>query len=954
MKRILLLFVFLFSYFVSSAQLCDGTQLTINETSWQSWWSPDSATDYQLSAAFDISNYCDSVSLSDNTETVNSPVVKRTWYFGDGRTDTSRHPIYAYSKTGYYNIRLVVENSLGAKDSITRNYYYGTGFPVIQFKTNGYIDTLREMTYYPHRNHAWYEWYRNDKEVEASENGFLVNPAEGTYKVRVLYDGCFLQSDPFEFAHRTDTTVDYSYSHNLCQPQIVSFLPKVKDSLSIAGVRWEFGDSTSTTEYAPVKTYRFPGTHTVTLRVTRTSGYAYTVTRQINIPSLGEPLNAVVKFFSGYGQDTLAAFPKNFSNDTYVYNWYRGNTLISPGSTTSPHLRNPVSGIYKVAVTTLTGCSDTSDPYVFIRRIDSVKADFTYSHNPCDSQLVSFSSILTGPLELDTVAGVYWNFGDNAYSSEYQPVHRYVSGGQYTVTMRMLKRNGSDTIILKSIMVNRSYQWGLSIAIDSVTTPGVYHLTAMTDPAYPGIQVQWNTGDTTQTIAITGSGTYIAWVKDDCGNVRASDTVNIHIKEDAPWSLDVSWYYVSECADIARLTAETDATPGAYVIEWNNSTVGDYTYATSSGSYIATLKDTLGNIRAVDTIHVEIAERFTASIVLLPSPFRNNDTLLALPYDGHTSYRYQWYRNGTFLSQGSSNILHAPAEGTYEVMVFNTGGCGDTSAAFIYKLPVDTVPAVPDTVHLETGVVSDTLAVTASFQQDFNADNVFNVQLAFDKSGGREPGLQEDEVISLGTISSRDKNVAIKISVPDSLACASNYVLRIVASSPADTTSWSQPFTIINQPEQPVITQRGDSLFTTGKYHLQWYKNGEPVAGATNAYYRARANAAYTVEAQNGTGCTSMSEARSVVITAVDDVVLGGNTVKAYPNPSAGKMYLQFGKPLLKTVTIKVYDLKGQVHYTRTTLQQQQPLDLTQLPKGYYFIELTGYGTRKVLSVILQ
>lgn len=40
--------------------------------------------------------------------------------------------------------------------------------------------------------------------------------------------------------------------------------------------------------------------------------------------------------------------------------------------------------------------------------------------------------------------------------------------------------------------------------------------------------------------------------------------------------------------------------------------------------------------------------------------------------------------------------------------------------------------------------------------------------------------------------------------------------------------------------------------------------------------------------------------------------------------------------------------------YTRTTFQQLQPLELSALPKGYYRMELTGYGEKKVLPLILQ
>jgi hypothetical protein len=84
------------------------------------------------------------------------------------------------------------------------------------------------------------------------------------------------------------------------------------------------------------------------------------------------------------------------------------------------------------------------------------------------------------------------------------------------------------------------------------------------------------------------------------------------------------------------------------------------------------------------------------------------------------------------------------------------------------------------------------------------------------------------------------------------------------------------------------------------------------------------------------------------------ETTLGGSKVKAFPNPSTGQVSLEFAKPLQKKVTVTVYNLNGRVMYNRTTSQQLQPLDLSGLPKGYYLIELTGYGEKKVLPLILQ
>lgn len=48
-------------------------------------------------------------------------VVKWYWDFGNGDTDTAQNPIYAYGDTGWYKVRLVVENPIGCVDTLIKN-----------------------------------------------------------------------------------------------------------------------------------------------------------------------------------------------------------------------------------------------------------------------------------------------------------------------------------------------------------------------------------------------------------------------------------------------------------------------------------------------------------------------------------------------------------------------------------------------------------------------------------------------------------------------------------------------------------------------------------------------------------------------------------------------------------------------------------------------------------------
>jgi hypothetical protein len=285
------------------------------------------------------------------------------------------------------------------------------------------------------------------------------------------------------------------------------------------------------------------------------------------------------------------------------------------------------------------------------------------------------------------------------------------------------------------------------------------------------------------------------------------------------------------------------------------------------------------------------------------------------------------------------------------IVTDNTSSCTSTSAPYYLSgSGYGGEVIIPDSTI--TG--NDSLAVNTSFAHDFNTTNIFTVQLTLKDAGARTTGLQQEDIIDLRSMPGTSRNVSMNVFLSDTLACATNYAVRVVASSPADTTAWSEQFSVTNQPPQPVITQRGDSLFTSGKYNLQWYLNDKAIEGATAAAYRANVNGVYKVTSMNGNDCFSKSAALSLVITSAIDVTLNGNKVKAYPNPSEGEVYLRFEKPLQKAVNINVYNHNGSVVYTRSTMQQIQPLDLSGLPKGFYVIELSVNGTKKTLSLILQ
>ncbi|MCF6402675.1 PKD domain-containing protein [Chitinophaga filiformis] len=880
----------------------------------------------------------------------NSQDTVRTvkWNFGDGMTATypgaSNTVSHYYEAAGTYTVTLIATTAAGHTYSVSKQ--------VAVWKVPYNVNIISDTTSLPGTNVLTAVKNPADASViwsTGSTNDTIHVHTTGYYSVW-LKDSCgnVRAADTLQSVINAGWNADaYILKWTACGDTAI-----VVASTQISGagsISWSNGQGGSVIRVTT------PGVYTVTVRDLngniRAEDSVYVELKPFK-PGLEAHLSV------DPNNDTLIAYPHD---SVYYYKWYRNDTSFMSGS--SPILNRPTPGVYRVFVTNGAGCTAATDTVHYKVNVPVLPVDFSYEMTGCDPTLVKF----IGTADTQDSVTYRWKFGDG--SGEVYGLnasHNYAVAGAYNVTLEVTTasgRTGSKTKPLAIQAVDTSI-WITHITQQRNQCGDSVLLTAFNNAATA--VYSWNTGVQAKTILATASGYYAVSVYDTCGHKRFADsiyvTVNVPCVPQLPTDtvLDFS-YKAAPCEPrVIHFKGITDTVDSA-TYKWNfGDGSGEVSgldashYYAVPGAYSVTLKVTRASGRT-DSITKPLAiQAVDTSIWITHITQQRNqcgDSVLLTASNGATAAVYSW-NNGV-----QTKAIMVTASGYYAVSVYDT--CGYKRAADSIYVTVNTpcVPETPtDTISIGDGPIEggSALPVTAGFGQDFNADNVFTVQLTLKNPGGRQTGLQPDEVINLGSRPGTGKDITMEVDLPDSLACATSYAVRVVASSPADTTAWSQLFTITNQPPQPVITQRGDSLFTSGKYNWQWYLDNKAIDGATAANYRARKNGVYMVESLNGNGCTSKSAPVSVIITAVGEVTLGGNKVKAFPNPSEGQVSLQFGKPLLKTVTVNVYNLNGRVMYTRTTTQQLQPLDLSGLPKGYYLIELTGYGEKKVLPLILQ
>ena len=104
---------------------------------------------------------------------------------------------------------------------------------------------------------------------------------------------------------------------------------------------------------------------------------------------------------------------------------------------------------------------------------------------------------------------VTWDFGDNAQSFEYAPIHTYQDPGPYTVTMTAFLNGQSQSTTQVLNIIDNQLELNLN---DTTICPGeILERDALPSGQQGNYSFLWSTGETTQVIEIDSAGTF--WVQ---------------------------------------------------------------------------------------------------------------------------------------------------------------------------------------------------------------------------------------------------------------------------------------------------------------------------------------------------------------------------------------------------------------------------------------------------------
>ena len=494
----------------------------------------------------------------------------------------------------------------------------------------------------------------------------------------------------------------------------------------------------------------------------------------------------------------------------------------------------------------------------------------------------------------------------------------YVPGSTYTITATATRPGHVEFGFEISPQNNAGTLLGTLVVTNSTETQLVgankYITHKLAGTSGPSGTKTWNFN---WTAPVAGTGTvtfYGAFNVTNSNNNSSGDTIY------------KSTLVVSECAVPAQPSAITgnatvcpgssqnysvSAVAGATGYTWTlpsgwtgSSTTNSIsvTAGTTSGNITVTANNACGasTVRILSVTVNNVAVSFSQTNVNCFGG--NNGSATANPTGGSNPYSFLW------SNLSSSATISNLSVGTYTVTVTDAIGCTKTASVTI------TEPSL---------LTACSPTSTSICQGD-------SIQLGCCSGSGGTPPY---------TYAWSPASSLISTSVCDPVAFPNSSVSYTVLISDAHgcTATSSTTITVNPSPGIPVITQNGDTLFSsiTGPYVYQWYINGSPVPGGTSDHYVTLTPGNYTVVIMTLDGCTSASSPYPYFPTGI--LRPAENMISVYPNPAKGFLFVDVSNEW-KNHFMDIRDVSGHVVLKFRLTELRNQIDLSSLDNGVYFI----------------
>jgi len=715
-----------------------------------------------------------------------------------------------------------------------------------------------------------YQWYKNTIAIAGATTATLTTGDEGTYYVRVTGGACTAQSNTVQLQIAGITVNTTNPATDVIIPGQPKTLSVTTDAVSPQYVWYKNG-------------VVIPGAVSATYSATTAGDYRVMVTQGTGCAATGQKIftltyptgfTVTIAANAGYTACTsttatlsitsLTAQTPNGSVDVstlgYTYQWFKNGTALAGATASSLVVSSAAdNGAYTVTVTIPDFSPVTSNSVSVNIAIPAGTVVIAQNGVLCAGSTIVLSSNIAG--------AVYtYQWFKNGVQIPGATVPTLTTGEEanyYLVITAGTCTSQSNTIQLQNaaIAINSS-----NPSADVILPGQTKTLTVTTNAAAP--QYAWYRNDvllaeTSATLTATQNGTYKVVVTQTSGCTVTSEKIftldyptgfTLTVVANAGYAACTS---TSATLSVTSFTAQTpsgnvNVASLGYAYQWYNgaTALAGQTGATLSlsgpaqnGNY--RLEATIPDFAPAVSNTVAITFAIPAVVISADGALCQGTTVQLAAAATNAGDTYQWYKAGVQIAGATSATYTASEEGSYYVIVTNTG-CTAQSNAINLQIAQFSINSTNPAVDVILPGQAKTITVTTDAAAPQYAWYRNNVLLPAE---------------TLATLVAT-QNGSYKVVVTQTAGCNAVkeriFVLdyptgfQLAIATDASYTACTSTAVTLNVSSFMALTPTGAVNAVGMGYTYQWYKDNVAVAGATSATLSlndASQNGVYRVEA---------------------------------------------------------------------------------------------------------
>lgn len=884
------------------------------------------------------------------------------WDFGDFDTSTSNSPAHIYLSTGTYPVKLFTTSDFGCTDSTIQNMYVNH-HPVTSFYVS---DTSMCQS---GNNFNFYDsstistggytvlWKFGDNSSSILSNPSHYYPVNGVYLARLVTTsgfGCEDSSDILLYV-RPHPLTGFSVNDTMLCLNGNNFIFSNNTSINAGTFTslWDFGDLNTSVLSSPVYSYTTAGNYLV--KLVATSDFGCKDSTYVNLYVKPHPVTLFNQNDTSLclnGNNFIFTNNSSIGSGSYTGLWSFGDG--SSATTYSPSHNYLYAGDYPVKLVNTSdfGCKDSIIKTMHVRP-HPVASWVTIDTSLClrgNSFVFANSSFIT--------SGSFsslWKFGDLTTSTSHSLFHSYPSAGVYQAWLVATSNYGCTDSASKTLYVRPHPATNYSVNDTAFCLPGNNFIftnnSSITSGTFSSL---WNFGDGNTSTATSTSHSYslIGDFKVQLTSIsgfgcRDSVVKTMHIVPFPNASFNVADSSLCHRGNNFLFNNTTSVSSGTYNSTWN---FGDLLTSTLNSPAHSYLNTGTYNVKLVVTSGYGCKDSITKKVYVREQPvalytvsdtslcqksnaffFTNNSTI---PAGTYTSL-WRFGDLNTSTSTSPSHVYLTDGNFAAWLTVTSNYGCKDSMKRTIHVRPHPVVAFdINDTLQCLHGnkfiFTNKTTISSGSFSNTWKfGDGVtgfsFSPQYTYTKTGFFTVNLTTTSTYGCKSSVSQIVHVLPSpvVNLGGDKTVYDSQTVSLDAGAGFDSYAWSDSRTT-----RVISIDTSDIGYTPTIYWVKVMKDGCPGYDSVLVTFLST--------------------------TGINDPEFNF-TMAVYPNPVSSVLNIKL-EGLNHDVVINLVDLNGKQLKTMTRLAGKgnttEQLDISELAKGIYYLEISNEAIRKTVKVV--